>query len=79
MTHKTGEYGQVPSLVKKIAGITQGGPVEYEGAIPDGETWQEGVGGKRLFEHREASLTKELDDVIDERWLCHRTPSAEDR
>jgi hypothetical protein len=56
MTHETGKHSQMPGLVKKIAGIEEGGPIEYEGAIPDGETWQEGVGGKRFLSYREANL-----------------------
>jgi hypothetical protein len=70
-TRQTGEDSQMPGLVKKIAGIEEGGPIEYEGAVPDGETWQEGVGGKRFLSNREANLTKEMDDAVDNQWLCH--------
>jgi len=71
MTHETGEDGQMPGLVKKIAGIEEGGPIEYEGVAPDGETSQEGIGGKRFLSYREANLTKEMDDAVDKQWLCH--------
>jgi hypothetical protein len=78
LTLRTGEDSQMSGLVKKIAGMEEGGPVEYEGAIPDGETWQEGVGGKGLLQHREADLAKEVDDEVDKQWLCHATADERD-